>query len=41
MHRYMMKKIIHTPNAPLPIGSYNQANAFNGLQFGRRQTAGH
>ncbi|MEY3195438.1 MAG: hypothetical protein RIQ78_1535 [Bacteroidota bacterium] len=39
MHRYMMKKIIHTPNAPLPIGSYNQANAFNGLLFVSGQIA--
>ena len=30
---HIMKKIVNTPNAPLPIGPYNQANAFNGLLF--------
>ena len=28
-----MKKIINTSKAPLPIGPYNQANAFNGMLF--------
>ena len=34
-----MKEIINTPNAPLPIGPYNQANAFNGLLFVSGQIA--
>ena len=29
----IMKKIINTSKAPLPIGPYNQANAFNGMLF--------
>lgn len=28
-----MKQIINTPTAPMPIGPYNQAVAFNGLLF--------
>lgn len=28
-----MKKIIKTKNAPLPIGSYNQAVAYNGILY--------
>lgn len=34
-----MKQIINTPNAPLPIGPYNQATAFNGLLFVSGQIA--
>ena len=34
-----MKQIINTPNAPLPIGPYNQAAAFNGLLFVSGQIA--
>lgn len=34
-----MKKIVNTPNAPLPIGPYNQANAFNGQLFVSGQIA--
>lgn len=34
-----MKNIINTPNAPLPIGPYNQATAFNGLLFVSGQIA--
>ncbi|MBL7807021.1 MAG: RidA family protein [Saprospiraceae bacterium] len=29
----MMKQLINTPNAPLPIGPYNQATSLNGLIF--------
>jgi 2-iminobutanoate/2-iminopropanoate deaminase len=29
----MVKKIINTPNAPAPIGPYNQMVAFNGMVF--------
>ncbi|MBN8680521.1 MAG: RidA family protein [Chitinophagales bacterium] len=29
----MMKQLINTPNAPLPIGPYNQATSLNGLLF--------
>ena len=35
----MEKTIINTPNAPLPIGPYNQANAWNGLLFVSGQIA--
>lgn len=28
-----MKQIINTPNAPLPIGPYNQSVAYNGLLY--------
>lgn len=28
-----MKQLVNTPNAPLPIGPYNQAVAFGGLLF--------
>jgi 2-iminobutanoate/2-iminopropanoate deaminase len=28
-----MKKIINTPNAPAPIGPYNQMVAYNGMLF--------
>lgn len=28
-----MKSIINTPQAPLPIGPYNQATSFNGMIF--------
>jgi 2-iminobutanoate/2-iminopropanoate deaminase len=34
-----MKHIVNTANAPLPIGPYNQANAFNGLLFVSGQIA--
>jgi 2-iminobutanoate/2-iminopropanoate deaminase len=34
-----MKQIINTPNAPLPIGPYNQATSFNGLLFVSGQIA--
>ena len=34
-----MKRIINTPNAPLPIGPYNQAVAFSGLLFVSGQIA--
>ncbi len=33
------KSLINTPNAPLPIGPYNQATAFNGLLFVSGQIA--
>jgi 2-iminobutanoate/2-iminopropanoate deaminase len=38
---YFMKKIIKTPNAPLPIGPYNQAVVVNGLVFVSGQIALH
>jgi 2-iminobutanoate/2-iminopropanoate deaminase len=34
-----MKQIHNTPNAPLPIGPYNQATSFNGLLFVSGQIA--
>lgn len=34
-----MKQIINTPNAPLPIGPYNQATSFNGMLFVSGQIA--
>jgi 2-iminobutanoate/2-iminopropanoate deaminase len=34
-----MKQLVNTPNAPLPIGPYNQAVAFNGLLFVSGQVA--
>jgi len=34
-----MKQIINTPNAPAPIGPYNQSVAFNGLLFVSGQIA--
>jgi 2-iminobutanoate/2-iminopropanoate deaminase len=34
-----MKQIHNTPNAPLPIGSYNQAVSFNGFLFASGQIA--
>jgi 2-iminobutanoate/2-iminopropanoate deaminase len=34
-----MKQIINTPEAPLPIGPYNQATVFNGLVFVSGQIA--
>lgn len=34
-----MKQLINTPAAPLPIGPYNQAVAFNGLLFVSGQIA--
>lgn len=34
-----MKSIINTPNAPLPIGPYNQATVFNGMLFVSGQIA--
>ncbi|MBL7827333.1 MAG: RidA family protein [Saprospiraceae bacterium] len=34
-----MKQIVNTPNAPLPIGPYNQATAINGLLFVSGQIA--
>lgn len=35
----IMKQLVNTPNAPLPIGPYNQAVAFNGLLFVSGQIA--
>lgn len=29
----MLKHVIHTPNAPQPIGPYSQAIAYNGLVY--------
>ncbi|MBP6826892.1 MAG: Rid family detoxifying hydrolase [Saprospiraceae bacterium] len=34
-----MKQIINTPSAPLPIGPYNQAVAFNGVLYVSGQIA--
>ncbi|MCK6695898.1 MAG: RidA family protein [Thermoanaerobaculia bacterium] len=34
-----MKQIINTPNAPQPIGPYNQSVAFNGMLFVSGQIA--
>ena len=34
-----MKQLINTPSAPLPIGPYNQAVAFNGLLYVSGQIA--
>ena len=34
-----MKNIINTPNAPQPIGPYNQSVAFNGMLFVSGQIA--
>lgn len=34
-----MKQIINTPNAPLPIGPYNQSVAYNGLLYVSGQIA--
>lgn len=34
-----MKQIINTPNAPAPIGPYNQSVSFNGLLFVSGQIA--
>ena len=34
-----MKSIVNTPHAPLPIGPYNQATAYNGLLFVSGQIA--
>lgn len=34
-----MKKIINTPNAPAPVGPYNQATAHNGTLFVSGQIA--
>lgn len=34
-----MKQIINTPAAPMPIGPYNQAVAFNGMLFVSGQVA--
>ena len=34
-----MKQIIKTDKAPLPIGPYNQATAFNGMLFVSGQIA--
>jgi 2-iminobutanoate/2-iminopropanoate deaminase len=36
---YIMKQIIKTDQAPLPIGPYNQAVAFNGVVFVSGQIA--
>ncbi len=36
-----MKQLVNTPTAPLPIGPYNQAVAFNGLLFVSGQIAIH
>src|SRR5262245_53008734 len=35
----MSKQLINTPSAPLPIGPYNQAVAFNGLLYVSGQIA--
>jgi 2-iminobutanoate/2-iminopropanoate deaminase len=34
-----MKQLVNTPNAPLPIGPYNQATSLNGLMFVSGQIA--
>lgn len=34
-----MKKIVNTPNAPMPIGPYNQATEWNGMLFVSGQIA--
>ncbi|MBL7780912.1 MAG: RidA family protein [Saprospiraceae bacterium] len=34
-----MKQIINTPNAPMPIGPYNQAVSFNGMLYVSGQIA--
>jgi len=34
-----MKQLVNTPNAPLPIGPYNQVVAYNGLLFVSGQIA--
>ena len=34
-----MKKIVNTPNAPAPVGPYNQATSFNGMLFVSGQIA--
>ncbi len=34
-----MKQLVNTPNAPLPIGPYNQAVTYNGLLFVSGQIA--
>ena len=34
-----MKSIVNTPQAPLPIGPYNQATVFNGMLFVSGQIA--
>ena len=34
-----MKQLVNTPNAPLPIGPYNQAVAYHGLLFVSGQIA--
>ncbi|MCC7465973.1 MAG: RidA family protein [Saprospiraceae bacterium] len=34
-----MKQLVNTPNAPLPIGPYNQANSWNGMLFVSGQIA--
>ncbi len=34
-----MKQIHNTPNAPLPIGPYNQAVSFNGILYASGQIA--
>jgi enamine deaminase RidA (YjgF/YER057c/UK114 family) len=36
-----MKKIVNTPEAPMPIGPYNQATVFNGMVFASGQIALH
>jgi 2-iminobutanoate/2-iminopropanoate deaminase len=41
LFHYFMKQIIKTDKAPLPIGPYNQAIAFNGLVFVSGQIAIH
>jgi len=38
---FCMKQIVNTPQAPLPIGPYNQAVAFNGMLFVSGQIALH
>lgn len=34
-----MKKIINSPNAPAPVGPYNQAVAYNGVLYASGQIA--
>ena len=36
---FAMKQIVNTPHAPMPIGPYNQAVAFNGLLYVSGQIA--
>ena len=38
-HNKIMKTIIHTPNAPAPVGPYNQAIVYGGLMYVSGQIA--